>query len=101
MVEISSTGGGRYGHVSRGVLRGSNGISTDVAIKTAIDFRYEDIIENEAKIMSHLNNKNIMKILGLHNSKPEIIMELMELGNLYAAVEVKILIKKFIKLVLS
>lgn len=61
-----------------------------VAIKRAKSFQYNHIIEHEATVLSQLKHKNILKLLGKHESEPEIVLEIMDLGNLVSAVEVSL-----------
>lgn len=64
------------------------GIQYQVAVKKPRENDYATILFREAMIMSQLDHTNIIKLIAVTEDKPEIALELMDLGNLSMALEV-------------
>ncbi|KAJ8978786.1 hypothetical protein NQ317_015510 [Molorchus minor] len=82
-----SSGQGAFGVVIQGSLKRSGKLPKSVAIKVSREFRYNKLIPYEGFILSKLNNENIVKFYAINKSATRIAIELMDFGNLNAAVE--------------
>lgn len=71
-----------------------NGSQKNVVMKKA-PLQLCDLIDREVAALSQLRHKNIIKLFGRHESEPELVLEIMELGELNSAILVRSLLRTF------
>ncbi|KAJ8913694.1 hypothetical protein NQ315_007411, partial [Exocentrus adspersus] len=85
ILRLGPIGEGNSSIILVGVLKSQD---KKVALKRARAPKWNQVIEDEANVLSNLKHKNILKIFGRHQVHPEIVLEFMDLGNLVSAVEI-------------
>lgn len=84
-----NVGIGSTGRIYSGILM-KGGIKYQVAVKRPKANEYCKVLFHDALMLSQFNHKNIIKLIAVSDSQPEIALELMDLGNLNNALEVSI-----------
>lgn len=89
IIILLCTGGGSWSDVFEGVFK-KEGNEKKVAIKVSkFPFRYM-ATKREAAYLNQLSHRNIIKLFGITQNAPIILLELMELGDLNSALKVVI-----------
>ncbi|KAJ8913695.1 hypothetical protein NQ315_007412, partial [Exocentrus adspersus] len=91
IVRLKKLGSGESSIVTLGKVKT---LDQKVALKRAKFSEWDQVIEDEINLLLNLKHDNILKLFGKHRPQPVMVVEFMDLGDLYSAVQVSNLLPK-------